>query len=207
VVQIQPLGNGDSGESIAFRPADGLMYHWSGRSPTEIMETIDLSSSALINIPENFINYDPFEVLGSTYDTENDQFLVTDVTGQLSSVSTTGDWDTIATLPLGGERAIAFNGGALYIGDRFSDTLSDTDPTTGITNSTVAVSMGVFNVGGIISLTTDPASGTLYAILRDEFTGTLYPVRWRLRRDGTPHQLFSTESVPELQPYSRSHRD
>ena len=46
---IQPLGNGDDGESIAFNSADGLMYHWSGLGD-QIMETINLNDQAVTNI-------------------------------------------------------------------------------------------------------------------------------------------------------------
>ena len=39
---IIPLGNGNDGESIAFNPDDGLLYHWSGWGTANvIMETIN----------------------------------------------------------------------------------------------------------------------------------------------------------------------
>ena len=64
---IQTLGNGGDGESIAFRPTDGLMYHWSGSPGKQFMETINLNNQAVTNISSpNYGPYDPNEVLGST---------------------------------------------------------------------------------------------------------------------------------------------
>ena len=44
------LGNGDTGEHIAFRPGNGRMYHTSG-SFTEVFESINLQTMTTTNIP------------------------------------------------------------------------------------------------------------------------------------------------------------
>ena len=167
---IQALGNGNDGESIAFRPTDGLMYHWSGYNGPQIMETINLTNGTLTDIPQNFGAYNPDEVFGSTYDAANDRFLVTDIMGNLSAVSVAGSWSVIGSVGNGGGgyRGIAFNGGSLYAGDRFLNTLDNINPLTGGTNSTVAVTMAAFSVDGINSLTTDPDSGVLYSTLKTQ---------------------------------------
>lgn len=54
---VLQLGNGSDGETIAFNPDDGLLYHASGignQNQTvngEIFETIDLSTLAVTNVP------------------------------------------------------------------------------------------------------------------------------------------------------------
>lgn len=45
------LGNGDDGETIAYRPDDGLLYHASGTHLDQIFETIDLQTHAVSDIP------------------------------------------------------------------------------------------------------------------------------------------------------------
>jgi hypothetical protein len=86
---ITALGNGNDGESIAFNPDDGLLYHWSGWV-TPIMESIDPAntSAAPVNIPLSggFLA----NVGASTY-AGNGQFLISDVnTAGLKYVSSTG---------------------------------------------------------------------------------------------------------------------
>jgi len=48
---FQMLGNGDSGEAIAFNPNDGLMYHMSGTGAGLIFETVNLSNGTVTGIP------------------------------------------------------------------------------------------------------------------------------------------------------------
>lgn len=87
---IMTLGNGDDGESIAYNPDDGLMYHWSGWGAGDVvMETIDLttfnvgptiplSGSTLLNVG------------ASTY-IGNNTFMVSDVNGDgIHFVTTAG---------------------------------------------------------------------------------------------------------------------
>jgi hypothetical protein len=48
---FRALGNGDDGETIAFRPDDGLLYHASGTHLSQVFETLDLQSGVVGDIP------------------------------------------------------------------------------------------------------------------------------------------------------------
>ena len=134
---IQTLGNGNDGESIAFRPADGLMYHWSGGPGTQFMETINLNNQAVTNISSpSYGPYDPSEVLGSTYDPGLDRFLLTDRNNfSLSAVTPGGIFSLIGNLATQ-MRGLAFNGGNLYAGGhKDDDQLYQLNPATAAINS------------------------------------------------------------------------
>lgn len=208
VTLVQALGNGTGGESIAFNPDDGLMYHWSGvGSPDQIMETINLSDQLITNIAQDFTNYNPDEVWGSTYDVSAGNFLTTDPFGNLASVTPDGTWSEIGALDDVGEwRGIAFNSGNLYVGDKSSNELADVNPLTAATNSSVNVSLSGFTVQGINGLTTDPDTGTLYALLKtgggnrrlatvNPLTGVATDIG--LLPDGFANIEFGPAAVPE----------
>jgi hypothetical protein len=165
---IQPLGNGNDGESIAFNPTDGLMYHWSGlfNDATQIMETINLNDQTVTDIPTDFSFYDPAEVFGSTFDPSAGNFLFTDINANLGSVTPRGEFSVIGPLPAFDIRGLGFNGGLLFAGGRFSDTLHEINPSTGAGLSSIPVTLPGFTVQGINALTTDPDTGILYAILK-----------------------------------------
>lgn len=167
---IQALGNGNDGESIAFNPMDGLMYHWSGNGlPNQILETINLTTQAVTNIPVDFAAYAGKEVLGSTYDAANNVFLVTDLNDRFSSVTPGGVFTTISQTPCSfGCRGLAFNGGILYAGDLVSDLLFALNPLTGGGLSSINVTLAGFTVKSINGLSTDPDTGILYALLKTE---------------------------------------
>jgi len=206
---VQTLGNGNDGESIAFNPNDGLMYHWSGFSShvTQVMETINLGSGVVSNVVQDFTSYDPVEVWGSTYDPSTGGFLVTDIEGKLSAVTPGGVWSTIGSVGDGDYRGIAFNGGSLYVGDKSSSQLDYVNALTGGTNSFVNVILGGDPVDGIIALTTDPISGVLYGILKanrgDRILATINPVTGAATNIGTlpfsgfANIEFSAVAVPE----------
>jgi hypothetical protein len=68
-------GGSNNGESIAFNPVDGLMYHMSGTGGCQILEKINLTSLVSTNIP---LSGDTAgEVLGMTHWTGN-FFLISD---------------------------------------------------------------------------------------------------------------------------------
>jgi hypothetical protein len=129
---IQLLGNGSDGESIAFNPVDGLMYHWSGFASaiTQIMETINLDNQVVTNVPVDFAFYDPREVFGSTYDPSSGDFLFSDTNGELGSVTPGGVFSLIGSLPLN-IRGLAYNGGTLYGSEKSGSTLYALDPSLG----------------------------------------------------------------------------
>ncbi len=56
---VQPLGNGEDGEAIAFNPRDGLLYHASGTgdlNTAQIFETVNLQNGIVTPI---FLSGDP----------------------------------------------------------------------------------------------------------------------------------------------------
>ncbi len=165
---IQALGDDDGGESIAFNPADGLMYHWSGFND-QIMETINLSNQTVTNVPTDFSSYDPGEVFGSTYDPSSGNFLFSDIKSNLGSVTPGGVFSLIGGMPCPSKcRGLAFNGGKLYSGDRKNDQLREINPLTGDGLSSVPVTLAGFTVNGINGLSTDPDTGLLYGIVTTE---------------------------------------
>jgi hypothetical protein len=60
---VLELGDGDDGETIAFNPDDGLLYHASGlgnqnnANVGEIFETIDSGTSVITNVPLSGFDY------------------------------------------------------------------------------------------------------------------------------------------------------
>ena len=74
LTQVQTLGNGGEGEAIAFNPADGMMYHMSGKGAGLILEKInELQISPLIKdvcmsmYLDNLLNrYKPAKLLDMT---------------------------------------------------------------------------------------------------------------------------------------------
>jgi hypothetical protein len=160
---VQALGNGEDGESIAYRTVDGLMYHWSGIPPT--METVNLDDQTVTNIPTDFA-YNPFNVWGSTYDPVNDIFLLTDTRKNLGSATPGGTFALIGSLSPNNIRALVFNGGKLYGGGRRNDQLYELNPATAAVLSQVTVTLAGFTVEGINGLSTDPATGILYALIK-----------------------------------------
>ena len=86
---VATLGNGNDGESLAFNPDDGLMYHWSGSFPNETyFESIDLSALAVTVIYTSAIHE---ELLGATYDSNCACFLAYDIEGGFFSVTPAGN--------------------------------------------------------------------------------------------------------------------
>jgi len=82
---VLSLGNGDSGETIAFNPNNGLLYHASGSS-SQVFESINPTTFAIINIPQSGSTHG--EVLVMTY-SHSDILLMTDSTN-LYQITTSG---------------------------------------------------------------------------------------------------------------------
>jgi hypothetical protein len=73
---FRTLGNGGSGEALAFNATDGLMYHLSGTDSSAVFETIHLPTLSIANIPllgTSFIS----SVKAFTYWEAQDLFLIT----------------------------------------------------------------------------------------------------------------------------------
>lgn len=105
---VMALGNGNDGESIAFNPRDGLLYHASGcgagapnpcRTPgNEVFEKIDLSGPTITisNIPLSGFDYT--ETLALTPIGDSGNFLMTDLNDDLCLISDQGFVTRIATM-------------------------------------------------------------------------------------------------------------
>jgi hypothetical protein len=160
---FQTLGNGDDGEVLAFNPADGLMYHWSGLS-FPVMETINLTTNAVTNVPLSGASAS--EVFGATWDAANGRFAITNINDQFLGatpagvVSLLGPPTSYSFQP----RGLAFVGATLYLSSRNGNSLYTIDPLTGAILTTTAIVGLPGGTTGILGLATDPATGILYAI-------------------------------------------
>ena len=84
---VTALGNGDDGETIAFNPMDGLLYHASGIL-VHIFETVDPNTLAVTDVPLSGSVFDEFTGLG--FDPGSGQFLAGDLSTLLYRVSSSG---------------------------------------------------------------------------------------------------------------------
>ena len=96
------LGNGEDGETIAFNPSDGLMYHASGIGGGEgepsapaisnqaatVFEHIDLDTLDITDIPVSGDTYD--EATALTYDASTGLFLMASLEGSLYTLTSAG---------------------------------------------------------------------------------------------------------------------
>lgn len=84
--ELFPLGNGDNGETIAFRPTDNLLYHGSGLSDL-VFESVDVDTATVQSIP---LSGDPTsEMLALTYSTQG-FFFMSDTNSDLFTITTSG---------------------------------------------------------------------------------------------------------------------
>jgi hypothetical protein len=84
------LGNGDAGETIAFNPDDGRIYHASGLD-TPIFESFVPPSGAITNIPLSGAGLaDLFEATAFTF-FQDGAFLMGDLAGNFMRITTGGD--------------------------------------------------------------------------------------------------------------------
>ncbi len=102
---VRSLGNGTDGESIAFNPDDGFMYHMSGRGTGFVFERINLSTGGITGIP---ISGDPVEngqAAGLAYDASRNVFVggVIDFDffeGSFGTITTNGFITGLGLLPI-----------------------------------------------------------------------------------------------------------
>ena len=164
------LGNGGDGETIAYNPADGLMYHASGiNNGDRFWEGINLNTKTIV-FSNQFTgpNVDD-ETLAMTYNPGTGRFLVTDRDDEFFDTTPAG----VAT-DIGGVennmKGLAFVGDTLYgaeVGqEAATDELHVLDPATGATLSTVSVTLPGFEVFGLNGLATDPDTGELWGLIR-----------------------------------------
>ncbi len=72
---VMPLGNGTDGESIAFNPDDGFMYHMSGRGAGFVFERINLSTGAITGIGISGDDVENAQASGLAYDPSQGLFV------------------------------------------------------------------------------------------------------------------------------------
>lgn len=162
---VTALGNGSGGETLAYNPTDGLMYHWSGLGGGAIFESIDLGTLSITDIP---FNDEYVELTGATYDTSCDCFLAYDIDDDYFSITPTGTVTSLNTndVPEETMRGLSFVESTLYGGGRSSDQLHSIAPSTGASTGSVTITSGVGTVDGVIGLSMNPDTGDLFAILR-----------------------------------------
>lgn len=85
-----PLGNGDAGEVIAFHPANGQLYHWSGDT-NQVFERLPATVpfGPIVGIPQ--MGSPATSVQGALAMPSND-FIVSDVLGGWHHVNVSGFW-------------------------------------------------------------------------------------------------------------------
>jgi hypothetical protein len=145
---VATLGNGNDGESLAFNPDDGLMYHWSGSFPNQTyFESINLSTLAVTPVYTSPIHE---ELLGATYDSSCACFLAYDIEGGFFSITPAGSVTDLDPLDLFAPPALvmkglAFVGSTLYGGSAFRPSI---DILFKIDSSNGASVPGVWNEQG-----------------------------------------------------------
>ncbi len=102
LITMATLGNGNDGESIAFNPIDGLMYHRSGNGDANvdaIFESIDLNTFAVVNIPlVSGASLGGGASFGLIFDSETGLILETNIASELLSINpSTGEILLIGT--------------------------------------------------------------------------------------------------------------
>ena len=164
---LTALGNGTNGESIAFNPNDGLIYHWSGFgfNINSIMETVD-PNNAFSTTSIALSGDDYSEATASTFNLASGGFLLADFNGFLS-VTTGGVSSSLGALSHS-SKGLAFVGADLYSLENFSGAATDLfkiNPLTGATISSVAVSLAGETINKANGLATNPDTGVLFALL------------------------------------------
>jgi hypothetical protein len=102
---VRTLGNGTDGESIAFNPDDGFMYHMSGRGTGLIFERINLSTGAITGIGLSGEDVENAQASGLAYDATQGLFVggVVDYDfqeGSYGTVTTSGFVTGLGLLPI-----------------------------------------------------------------------------------------------------------
>ncbi len=188
---VAPLGNGDDGESLAFNPLDRQLYHWSGGNSfitPSIMETVDPASGATTNVPWDSLVATPGlfeEGQGATYHRPTGAFFVASPS-DLFSVTPDG----VVTL-LGPTdhraRGLAILDNVLYsLNNNSGGTILRTlNPANGATVTSVPVTLPGIVLDNGIALATDPATNTLWGVLKATFVnrGPVAQVRYLVTID------------------------
>jgi hypothetical protein len=172
LVLEKSLGNGNDGESIAFNPDDGLLYHISGYAGGAIFETVDPVTCV---VGPNLIPggafpgaLDELEATGLVWYQPIGKFLV----AAFSELYTL-DADGSASAFLGSTggpdmRGLTVVNNRLYSGAKDDSSLHEIDPTNGAVLSTVQIELpDTTVVPGLKALATHPMSCLSYTAYKN----------------------------------------
>jgi hypothetical protein len=168
---VMALGNGADGETIAFDPDDGLLYHASGvMNGDRFWESVDVLAQSVVfsgqfTGPAVSASH---ETVSMTYDPATQRFLVADRNWTLFDTTLTGDATAVSALSglPGTLKGLAFAAGSLWGGHFNVNTLYRLDPSNGVVLDTVNVTLGGNDIDGMNGLTTHPVTGELWGIFR-----------------------------------------
>jgi len=182
---VMTLGNGLDGETIAFNPDDGKLYHASGMgiAAEKVFEAIDLNGLTVTNIPLSGATAPDLQVLGLVYDAAQGLFLGFrndggEGAGELFSVTSTGVETLISAMPFS-EKSLAFldtdllppvagfgkRESHVYAVDRDGPYLSQLDSSTGAEIDLIGITLAGNILTGGSGLAMNPLNGELYATL------------------------------------------
>ena len=168
------LGNGNDGESIAYNPLDGFMYHWSGLGDPnvdEVMERIDLTAKSVTNVPLSGFDYD--EIFAATFDAATGGFLATDYERNFLRISSSGSVTQLGNQPFA-MKGLAFSGSTLFALEQFDQYDEDDeldlltlDPNDGAVLDSINVTLDGVNLNGSSNgLAINPETGQLYGVIQ-----------------------------------------
>ena len=170
------------GDTIAYNPDDGKLYHWTGYTTTAF-QAIDLTTKTSVSIPLSGAVEAGVGVRSFVYDTtqnlfvgyREDEFQTTmeffSITpgGVLAYLSPAGYaeagmvfYDADLLPPVASPRGHRH----LYSVDIFSPYITTVDPSTGLDTGTRAITMTGYVVTGSNGLAVDPTSGEFYVAVK-----------------------------------------
>lgn len=163
------LGNGDDGETIAFNPDDGKIYHWSGLS-TQVMESIDTATGAVNNIAISGFDYS--EAFGAKY-IGNGEFYLTNINSEILVMNTSGVASTPFFTTTNIFRGMEFEANPgdicnqlMYTVSPYTDSIWTVDTTNFSQSLGIALTSSSGTVTGCNGLSTHPCTGDLYVVYK-----------------------------------------
>jgi hypothetical protein len=206
---LMSLGHGLDGETIAFNPANRLIYHSSGIAQGgggHYWESIDgvalsIVTSTQFTGPDVGLN----ENTAMVYQPATARFLVADLDNKLFDTTLAGVAVKIGQLQSTCLQGLAFAGGSLRGGEgNGGSLLHQLDPATGLIMSSVSVKLGGTAVNGMNGLATDPRDGRLwgiFAVANRQYLGTVNPATGAVTSVGQlPDSFAGITFMPEPGP-------
>jgi hypothetical protein len=178
-VPTEGLGTGDT---LAYNPDDGRLYHWSG-SDTAYFTAIDLSDKSTVPIALSGDRPGGVGVISFAYDTDKGLFVgyrqdEFEITMEFFTITATGFqtyltdagfvetgivfYDTTLLPPVPGPSEQSH----LYSVDVATPYITLVDPSTGADTGIRGITLSGFTVTGSNGLAIDPTSGVLYAVVK-----------------------------------------